>query len=508
MSEPAWWQRGAIYQIYPRSFADANGDGVGDLAGIAAHLDHLQALAVEAIWLSPIFTSPMADFGYDVADYCDVDPVFGTLADLDALIAACHARDIKLVLDWVPNHSSDQHPWFKESRSSRENPKRDWYTWRDGKDGGPPNDWESVFKACGPAWTLDETTGQYYLHSFMPEQPDLNWENPEVVAAMHDTLRFWMDRGVDGLRLDAIAKIAKDPLLRDQEGASRRHDEDWESIHEHLRGIRRVIDEYDDRMLVGEVALQDLHRVVGYLESGDQLHLAHNFVFIDQAWDADTYATSIADFEALAEEAAWPAWFLSNHDNPRPATRFDHDGLGAQRARAILVMLYALRGTPFIFQGEELGLPNATIPADRIVDVDGRDPERAPIPWTPEAPGHGFTTAADAWLPFVDDALTLNAQTQAEDPDSTLQLARAIARLRAKSPTLQTGAQQPYDAGPDILAWTREGEDERLLVAVNFSDRELPLQVEGELVLSSDPGRNAVSASLAPSEALILRLAT
>ncbi len=234
----------------------------------------------------------------------------------------------------------------------------------------------------------------------MAEQPDLNWDNPEVVAAMHDVLRFWLDRGVDGLRLDAIAKIAKDPLLRDHTHAPRRHDEDWETIHEHLRGIRRVIDEYDDRMIVGEVALQDLHRVVGYLESGDQLHLAHNFVFIDQAWDAETYATSIADFEALAEETAWPAWFLANHDNPRPASRFDHDGLGQQRARAILIMLYALRGTPFIYQGEELGLPDAPIPPERVVDVDGRDPERAPIPWTPDEPGYGFTTG-EPWLPFV-----------------------------------------------------------------------------------------------------------
>ncbi len=215
MSEPAWWQRGAIYQIYPRSFADANGDGVGDLKGITSKLDYLKALKVEGIWLSPIFTSPMADFGYDVSDYCDIDPVFGTLDDLDELVAECHARDLKLILDWVPNHSSDQHPWFQESRSSRENPKRDWYVWRD-----EPNDWMSVFKACGKAWTFDETTRQYYLHSFMPEQPDLNWDNPEVERAMHDVLRFWMDRGVDGLRLDAIAKIAKDPLLRDHGGAS------------------------------------------------------------------------------------------------------------------------------------------------------------------------------------------------------------------------------------------------------------------------------------------------
>jgi alpha-glucosidase len=500
MSEPAWWQRGAIYQIYPRSFADANGDGVGDLAGITAHLDHLEALAVEAIWLSPIFTSPMADFGYDVSDYCDVDPVFGTLADLDELIAACHARGIKLILDWVPNHSSDQHPWFTESRSNRDNPKRDWYVWRDA-----PNDWTSQFEAVGSSWTLDERTGQYYLHSFMREQPDLNWDNPEVVAAMHDVLRFWMDRGVDGLRLDAIHKIAKDPLLRDHANAARRHDEDWETIHEHLRGIRRVIDEYDDRMIVGEVALQDLHRVVGYLESGDQLHMAHNFVFIDQEWDAEAYATSIADFEKLAEETAWPAWFLANHDKPRPASRFDHDGLGARRARAILVMIYALRGTPFVYQGEELGLPDAPIPTERVVDVDGRDPERAPIPWTPDAPGHGFTTG-DAWLPFVTEAATLNAATQSQDPGSTLSLARAVAHARRNSPTLQTGDQKPYDAGPGILAWTRGTAHERLFVAVNFTGSTVPLDVDGELVLSSDPSRTAVSASLEPSEALILRL--
>ena len=260
MGEQAWWQRGAIYQIYPRSFADSDGDGVGDLQGITSKLDYLQGLKVEGIWLSPIFTSPMADFGYDVADYCDIDPVFGTLADLDELVAETHARGMKLILDWVPNHSSDQHPWFLESRSSRDNPKRDWYVWRD-----QPNDWESVFKACGAAWTFDETTQQYYLHSFMPEQPDLNWDNPEVEQAMHDVIRFWMDRGVDGLRLDAIPRIAKDPLLRDQAGAARPHNEDWESIHDRLRGIRKVVDEYEDRMIVGEVALQDLHRVVAYL---------------------------------------------------------------------------------------------------------------------------------------------------------------------------------------------------------------------------------------------------
>ena len=267
-----------------------------------------------------------------------------------------------------------------------------------------------------------------------------------------------------------------------------------------------MIDEYDDRMIVGEVALQDLHRVVGYLESGDQLHLAHNFVFIDQAWDAETYATSIADFEALAEKTAWPAWFLGNHDNPRPASRFDHDGLGAQRARAILVMLYALRGTPFIYQGEELGLPDAPIPDDRVVDVDGRDPERAPIPWTPERARPRLHDAATPWLPFVTEAATLNAATQAEDPRSTLQprprASRACARRR---PTLQTGEQRPYDAGTGILAWTRERE-ESLLVAVNFTAAELPLAVAGDAGALQRPGPRAASASLGASEALLLRL--
>src|SRR6187200_2722581 len=343
---PAWWQRGAIYQIYPRSFADSDGDGVGDLPGITGRLDHIGALGAEAIWLSPFYRSPMADFGYDVADYRDVDPVFGTLADFDALLEAAHARGIRVVVDWVPNHSSDQHEWFRESRSSRDSPRRDWYVWHDGDGaGGPPNDWVSEFPAGGPAWSFDEATKQWYLHSFMAEQPDLNWDNPEVEAAMHDTLRFWLDRGVDGFRIDALQRLAHDPLLRSNAGAARRRDQDWETMHDRLRGIRRVTDEYEDRMLVGEVAIDDLHRVVTFLNDGDQLHLAHNFVFADLPWSAEAFALSIADFEALASGVAWPAWFLGNHDMPRVATRFDEGtGLGPERARAALLLLYALRG--------------------------------------------------------------------------------------------------------------------------------------------------------------------
>jgi alpha-glucosidase len=518
--ETPWWQRTAVYQIYPRSFADSDGDGVGDLRGIAAHLDYLTELGVGAVWLSPIFTSPMADYGYDVADYRDVDPLFGTLADLDRLVAEAHARGLKILLDWVPGHTSDAHPWFVESRSDRSNPKRDWYVWRDpAPDGGPPNDWVSAFPAVGRAWTLDEGTGQYYLHSFMPQQPDLNWDNPEVEAAMHDTLRFWLDRGIDGFRLDAIMKIAKDPELRDDAGAERRHSEDWETIHDRLRGIRRVVDEYDDRMIVGEVYLLDLARLVSYVNGGDQLHMAHNFVFAELPWSARAFRDSIAEFDALAEDTVWPAWFLSNHDKPRVASRFDQDGQGAARARAIGLMLFALRGTPFVYQGEELGLPNADIPPERVVDVDGRDPERAPIPWRPPSeagPGAGFTTG-EPWLPVVGAAEDLAVERQEADPRSTLALFKRLAELRAQTPALVTGEQRIVDAGDDVLAWVREGDGDQLLGAVNFATEPVPLRLppdlsgSGRVLISTDPDRSEGEVepddgfALAPSEGVVVR---
>ncbi len=520
--EPAWWQRGAIYQIYPRSFADSDGDGVGDLPGIVGRLDYLADLGIEALWLSPFYPSPMADFGYDVSDFCDVDPTFGTLADFDRLLHDAHARGIRVIVDWVPNHSSDRHPWFQASRSSREDPRRDWYVWRDGAPGGgPPNDWRSEFEAVGPAWTFDERTGQWYLHSFMAQQPDLNWDNPEVEAAMHDVLRFWLARGVDGFRIDALQRLAHDPLLRPNAGAPRRHDQDWETTHDRLRGIRRVVDEYPDRMIVGEVALQDLPRVVQYLHGGDQLHLVHNFVFAELPWDAGAFATSIDDFEALTEKASWPAWFLSNHDLPRVASRFDEDGHGAARARAAALMLYALRGTPFVYQGEELGLPDAEIPPERVVDVDGRDPERAPIPWrapSADGPGAGFTTG-EPWLPVVAQAEELNAERQAGDPRSTLSLVRRLAALRAGTPVLQTGDQRPVQAGADVLCWLREGGGERILAVVNFAAAEtrpaLPAELgaSAALVLSTDAARrhdgrvDPGDLRLAPGEAVLLRLA-
>ena len=519
-----WWRRGAVYQVYPRSFTDSAGDGVGDLRGLRAHLDHLADLSVVAVWLSPVFPSPMADFGYDVSDHCDVDPLFGTLADLDDLVADCHARGIRVVLDWVPNHTSDQHPWFRASRSSREDPKRNWYVWRDGApDGGPPNDWRSEFAAVGPAWTYDEPTGQWYLHSYTPQQPDLNWDDPEVEAAMHDTIRFWLTRGVDGLRIDALQRLAKDPLLRSNAGSDRRHDQDWETAHERLRGIRRVVDEFPDRMIVGEVYLLDLRRVVDHLGGGDQLHMAHNIVFVHLPWDADAFRAVIEEFDALAEPDAWPAWFLGNHDHSRIATRYDDGGHGQARARAVALLLTALRGTPFLYQGDELGLPDADSPADRVVDVDGRDPERAPIPWespTVAGPGAGFTSG-EPWLPLVADAERFAVDRQASDPRSTLALARRLGALRAASPALQVGQQRMLDAGPGVLAWLRTSGSETLLAAVNFGTE--PAQVtaaglsygQGSVLVSTHPERVEDDPApiplrrlvLQPDEAVLLRLA-
>jgi alpha-glucosidase len=519
-----WWRRGAIYQIYPRSFADSDGDGVGDLRGITAHLDYLSDLSVEAIWLSPFYPSPMADFGYDVADYCDVAPEFGTLEDFDVLLEEAHRRGIKVVVDFVPNHTSDQHPWFRDARTGPQSPRRDWYVWREGRDGGPPNNWRSSFTAVGGAWTKDERNGQWYLHSFLPQQPDLNWDNPDVEAAMHDVLRFWCERGVDGFRIDVVHKLAKDPQLRDAVPGEPVPYEDWQpQIHERLRRLRQVVDAYPDRMLVGEVYLLDLERIVSYVNTGDELHLAHNFVFLRLPWDAAAFRAAIDGFEALSTEAAWPAWFLANHDHPRVASRFDDDGQGPARARAVLLMLYALRGTPFIYQGEELGLPDAEIPPDRVVDVDGRDPERAPIPWAPASqagPGAGFTTG-EPWLPLVADTERLAVTTQEADPDSTLSLARRLAALRRRLPALQDGEQRSVAAGDDLLAWLRIGGDDAYLAIVNFAAQtrrlahpaDLPRR--GSLEISTDPARTRGNSHalleldglpILASEAMIVRL--
>jgi alpha-glucosidase len=505
----AWWQRGAIYQIYPRSFADSDDDGVGDLRGVISRLDYLadgsaRSLGVEAIWLSPFYPSPLADFGYDVADYCDVDPRFGTLDDFDRLLSEAHARGIRVIVDLVPNHTSDRHPWFVEARASRQSPRRNWYVWRDpAPDGGPPNNWRSSFAAVGPAWTLDRRSGQYYLNSFSPHQPDLNWDNPAVERAMHDVMRFWLDRGVDGFRIDVVQKLAKDPQLRDDEEGGPPRSEDWqETIHGRLRGLRAVADAYPDRMLVGEVSLPDLSRMVRYLTGGDKLHMAHNFAFLHTPWDARAFRAAIDDFEALATAAAWPAWFLANHDHARVASRYDDGGHGPARARAVLLMLYALRGTPFIYQGEELGLPEAEIPPERVVDVDGRDPRRAPIPWRPPSaagPGAGFTRG-EPWLPVGSAAERLAVSRQEDDPNSMLALARRLAWLRRAIPALQDGGQRTLDAGGDLLVWVRGDGGERVLAAINFATGRRSLALGGT---GSGPARMLLSTRVGRPEGII-----
>jgi alpha-glucosidase len=477
MAEP-WWREAVFYQIYPRSFADSDGDGVGDLEGIRRHLDHLQWLGVDAIWLCPFYPSPMADFGYDVADYCDVHPMFGTLADFDRLLEEDHALGIRIIIDWVPNHTSDQHPWFVESRSSRQSPKRDWYVWRDGPpDGGRPNNWKAAFG--GDAWTWDETTEQWYLHLFLPEQPDVNWRNPELVEAMHDVVRFWLDRGVDGFRVDVVQGLAKDPDLPDDPPGTvlpRSTTNDHPDVHPLLRNLRCLVDAYPHQpVLVGEVYLLSTEQVARYLGQGDELHLAFDFTSLYAPWDASAWRATLGRVDReLGPVGGWPTWTLSNHDNVRHRTRY---GGSEARARAAAVLLLTLRGTPFLYAGEELGLEDADIPPSRVVDPGGRDGCRAPLPWTP-APDHGWGVE-DPWLPWPPEAGARNAETLRSDPGSILYLYRRLLAARRASPALHRGGCQLVAGEGDVLAYQREEGGDRRLAVVNFGTSPAPVDVEG-----------------------------
>jgi alpha-glucosidase len=469
-----WWHEAVVYQIYPRSFADSSGDGIGDLDGLRGHLEYLQWLGIDAIWLSPIFRSPMADFGYDVADYCDIDPLFGDLQGFDALVQDAHTRGIRVLLDWVPNHTSDQHPWFVESRASRDSPKRSWYRWHDGTPDRPPNNWPAAFGG-GPAWTWDDATGQWYLHTFLPEQPDLNWDEPAVVEAMHDVLRFWMDRGVDGFRADVVHLIGKDPALADVPDGQLvgghldvvgTHD--FQGTHALLRGIRGVLDEYPDRMIVGEVNLTETELIAPYLGDDDELHLAFDFASLDVPWDAAAWRTRIAHVEAIIGER-WPTWVFSNHDQPRTRTRLGGSDAGA---RAAALMLLTLRGTPFLYAGEELGLEDAEVPPERVVDPGGRDGCRAPLPWTRDD-DHGWP--ADPWLPWPPDPAARSVEAQRGDPGSMLALCRAALALRRASPALRLGTLELLDDLPDgVLAYERVHGEDRRLVWLSFGPEPVP----------------------------------
>jgi len=487
-----WWQRGTIYQIYPRSFKDSNGDGIGDLAGIMDSLWYLEWLGVDAIWISPIYPSPMADFGYDIANYTDIDPIFGTLADFDALVSAMHARNLKLILDFVPNHTSDQHPWFQESRGSRENPRRDWYIWRDpAPGGGPPTNWRSVFG--GSAWELDPPTGQYYYHAFLKQQPDLNWRNPAVREVMFDVLRFWLDRGVDGFRVDVIWHLMKDSAFRDnpadptfQHGQPTFHEllatytTDLPEVHEIIAEMRRVIDAYENRVLIGEIYLPVERLIVYYGASGEGVHLPFNFQLIELPWQASVITEAIARYEALLPTYGWPNWVLGNHDKPRIASR-----VGVDQARNAAMLLLTLRGTPTLYYGDEIGMTNVPIPPERVQDPWernepglglGRDPSRTPFQWDSSRYA-GFSTT-EPWLPLAPDFESVNVQVQRDDPRSILTLYRQLLALRRKEPALSIGAYGGVPAPPDVIAYVRHHGDSRMLVVLNLSRKPASFDVK------------------------------
>jgi len=505
-TEP-WWKSAVVYQIYPRSFCDMTGNGIGDLEGIRRHLDHLQWLGVDAIWISPFFRSPMKDYGYDVSDYCDVDPLFGTLADFDRLLADAHARGLRVVIDWVPNHTSDRHPWFVASRSSRRSAKRDWYIWRDGTPDRPPNNWKGAF-IDGPAWTWDHASGQWYLHFFLPEQPDLNWANPEVVAAMHATLRFWLDRGVDGFRMDVIHGLGKPAGLPDHPpelaAVWRCVVNDEPITHDYVRGIRSVIDEYPDRLMLGEVFLLDTARVAPYYGSGDELQLAFNFPPLFAPWNARAWRRAVDSVVSeLDPRDAWPTWVLSNHDQPRHRTRYGTEA----RARAAAVLLLTLRGTPFLYAGEELGLEDAVVPEVRRLDPGGRDGCRAPIPWDAGAT-HGW--AGDrAWLPWPPEAERRNVETLARERTSILHLYRRLLTARRRSSALRLGAWRPIASPDGVLAYARERAEDRRIVLVNFASSPVDARLEGELTVeaaSDGAGEGErFRDRLGPDQAVLLR---
>jgi len=491
----AWWQRGIIYQIYPRSFQDSNRDGIGDLDGILARLDYLVELGIDAIWISPIFPSPMADFGYDISDYTAIDPQFGNLAGFDRLVAAVHRHGLKIILDYVPNHTSDQHPWFRASRSSRRDPKRDWYVWRDGKaDGSPPNNWISEFG--GSAWQWDEATGQYYYHAFLKEQPDLNWRNPQVAEAMLAVMRFWLDRGVDGFRVDAIHHLIEAEHLRDnppdpdwRQGQSparrliRLYSLDQEETHDAIAAMRALTDRYDgERVLIGEANLPIDQLMAYYGTHSPGFHLPFNFHLIKTRWEPGAIAALIEEYESAlsAGAARWPNWVLGNHDRPRVATR-----VGREQARVAAMLLLTLRGTPTIYQGDEIGLVDTKIPPWRVQDPWeknvpglglGRDPQRSPMQWD-DSRNAGFTCGAP-WLPLGDDYARVNVAAQAKDPRSMLALYRALIALRRREGALSVGIHLRAIAVGSILTFRRFHKGRWIKVALNFSAQPQQLDVD------------------------------
>lgn len=522
-----WWRGAVIYQIYPRSFADSNGDGIGDLPGVAAHLDHVAALGADAIWLSPFFTSPMRDFGYDIADYCGVDPVFGTLADFDAVVEKAHALGLKVIIDQVYSHTSDQHEWFKQSRASRDNPKADWYVWADARaDGSPPTNWQSVFG--GPAWTWDARRGQYYLHNFLAEQPDLNLHNREVQDAALAAAKFWLDRGVDGFRVDAINFAMHDPLLRDNPpapdtGSPRTRPFDFQQhlynqshpdIVRFLERHRELTDSYGGRFTVAEIGgptpEAEMH---AFTQGRGRLNSAYGFDFL--------YADKLTP--ALVKKAVetwpdkpgtgWPSWAFENHDAPRAVSRWADAAHRDAFAAMKMLLLMCLRGNAILFQGEELGLTQVEIGFDQLQDPEAianwpltlsRDGVRTPMPWQADAANLGFTQGTP-WLPLGADHVALAVDRQRQENGSLLNQTRGLIALRAANPALRAGAMDVLEAGEALLVFTRIADGQALTCAFNLGKAVLawqPEQPDRFRVLAAVNG--AAPGSLPPYAGLVL----
>ncbi|AKD04530.1 alpha-amylase family glycosyl hydrolase [Pontibacter korlensis] len=524
-----WWQSGTIYQIYPRSFQDSNGDGIGDLQGIISRLDYLEWLGVTAVWISPIYPSPMADFGYDISDYCDIHPLFGTLDDFDQLIQEVHKRDMKLILDLVPNHTSDQHPWFLESRSSKNNPKRDWYIWHDAKeDGSEPTNWLSVFGGSG--WEWDEKTQQYYYHAFLKEQPDLNWRNPEVQQAMFDVMRFWLDKGVDGFRVDVMWHMIKDEKLRDNpsnpdykphqatyEQLIPAYSTDQPEIHDIVSKMRKVTDAYKARVLIGEIYLP-VHRLIIYYGTNNKgAHLPFNFSLITLDWDAHKLSSHISEYEGALPEGGWPNWVIGNHDQPRITSR-----VGQAQAKVAGMLLLTLRGTPTLYYGDEIGMRDVPIPPDKVQDPQGlnmpdkdlsRDPARTPMQWD-SSNNAGFTTG-EPWLPLPYNFQRINVEAQREDTYSMLSFYRRILQLRKQEPALHIGDYEPVVTNGSLLAFIRKTESKKYLVVLNLSHKPCIFRLntqeyKGTIVLATSPEREGktieANISLYGDEGILIEL--
>jgi alpha-glucosidase len=521
-----WWKGAVIYQVYPRSFADSNGDGIGDLKGVTAHLDHVASLGCDGVWISPFFTSPMKDFGYDVADYCGVDPIFGSLADFDEMVERAHAFGLKVMIDQVYSHSSDQHPWFVESRSSRGNAKADWYVWADPKvDGSPPNNWQSVFG--GPSWTWDARREQYYHHNFLKEQPQLNLHNPDVQDALLDAAKFWLDRGVDGFRLDALNFAMHDPALTDNPPVTNPtkrtrpfdfqhhfHNQGHPDIPRFLERVRELMDRYDASFTVAEVGGERaLEEMKLYTESEARLNSAYSFDYLyAETLTPEVVRATIRSWPGGTKEG-WPSWAFSNHDAPRFASRWWGEANRDAGVRVALMLLLSLRGNVILYQGEELGLPQAHVPFEALQDPEaianwpqtlGRDGARTPLPWTAAADG-GFGSNKP-WLPFDPAHRAYNVEAQEADTDSVLNWTRQLIATRQSNPALREGSIRLLDQESDqIVAFERELGGDRLACVFNLSGTSASNPVQGKEPLVVTGGADPTSNSLPPASGYIAR---